>query len=135
MFTHSKTMIAIAMFSTLQGCATLTTESTQDVLFTSKPEGASLYNYNGKKLLCTMPCTLTLNRSPGAFFIARLEGYKVQALKLKFSKNTKSDGNVALLTAYSVGNLVDGLSGAKYQFQSTKEVIMEKEEMEKPLTN
>lgn len=112
---------------TLHGCASLTTESTQEIFFTSKPAGTKLYNYNGKELLCEMPCALSLERSGSRFFIARLEGYKTQSVKLSISRNTNNYGNAALISAYHVGSVIDGFTGTKYELQGSIEVVMQKE--------
>jgi hypothetical protein len=117
-------IVASAAALALSGCATLFNGTTQAVVLTSTPAGAtaSVTNRAGEKVRTgTTPITLTLNRGAGYFkpetytITLTKEGYAPKELVLSGSVSGWYFGNILL--GGGIGMLaVDPVTGAMYTF-------------------
>ena len=108
------------MICLLSGCATIKDGSTEEITFHSNPSGAeisqsSLFGYH--KTYGVTPLTVSLGRDNPGTFLVRKEGYKTTTVLLKKEPNSSSYMNAGLLIFYPVGQFVDTMSGARYQYQ------------------
>lgn len=111
----------ILFTSLLSGCATISGNGEQTVIFDTKQEGLVLYNYNGKEKLCDLPCNRQMDGNDIRFFIARGENYKSKVITLDISRNKATYANLL-----SIANLTDSFTGADTNLQDY--VLIELEE-------
>lgn len=119
-----RTFAAAAALLALSGCASIFNGSTQSIVISSVPEGAtaSVTNRAGMKVHTgTTPVTLTLNRGAGYFkpeiykVELAMEGYAPQELTVTGTVSGWYIGNV--LFGGLIGMLaVDPVTGAMYVF-------------------
>lgn len=112
---------AIFFTSLLSGCATISGNGEQTVMFDTKQEGLVLYNYNGKKKLCDLPCTRQMDGNDFRSFVIRGEGYKPKGITLDISRNKATYANLL-----SVANLTDSFTGADTNLQDYVLIELEK---------
>jgi hypothetical protein len=115
MMHRSGLLIAVALLS---GCATLFSESTQQVHFTSKPEGAEVI-LDGQPIGRT-PLTHTIDRSTfdRHIVVVRSDGYQVRQFELSKGLNTIALINLSSgtfwLTDAASGNMIEYSPSAYY---------------------
>lgn len=105
----------------LTGCATVTGNGEQTVMFDTKQDGLTLYNYSGKEKLCELPCTRQMDGNDFRSFIIRGEGYKTKGITLDISRNKATYANLIPLA-----NLGDSLTGADTNLQPYVLIELEK---------
>jgi uncharacterized protein YceK len=117
-----KALFLAFLVSLISGCATLSGNGTQEVVFNSNQNGLSLWNYKGEHV-CDLPCKLSLDGNDLRFYIAKGEGYKSKMITVGIKRNKAS---YADLTPTS--SLVDNLTGASIDLDKYVYVELEKDE-------
>lgn len=113
--------LVIGSTALLAGCATVTGNGEQTVVFDTKQEGLVLYNYNGKKQLCNLPCSRQMDGNDFRSFVIRGDGYKTKGVTLDISRNKATYANLI-----SIANLTDSFTGADTNLQSYVFIELEK---------
>jgi hypothetical protein len=124
-----KTLIAIAIATSLSGCATIIGSTTQPLTIKSTPEGANVVVINraGEKIHSGVaPMTVTLNRGAGYFkpeiYTIKFdkEGYESKEVVVSGQVNGWYFGNI-IFGGLIIGMLiVDPNTGAMYSLSSDK---------------
>ena len=97
------------------GCATTLTGQTEEIFFTSEPEGATV-KIDGQSYGKT-PIKVSLQRAKGAKTISfELEGYKKSTRSLSSAIQLPFWGNFLLSYSSTTGAFVDMSNGAMYEY-------------------
>lgn len=106
--------LSLAAFTLLfmQGCATIISGTTQEVSFTSIPEGVTV-SADGKVLGIT-PLTIQIDRKGKQKLIFEKEGYKTLELPFETTLEPWFWGNI--LIGGVIGSTTDAISGAVYEY-------------------
>lgn len=117
----NKSILVVALAAlTLQGCATITRGTTQDISIQSIPSKASVKTSSGAT--CTTPCILKMKRNKAFTGTVSKQGFK----PAEFVVNTavSSGGTVGLagnlIAGGVVGIVIDASSGAMYDLYPTQ---------------
>lgn len=114
-------MACLTMILLLTGCATISGNGEQTVMFDTKQDGLVLFNYSGKEKLCDLPCTRQMDGNSIRSFIAKGDGYKGKVVTLDISRNKATYANLIPLA-----NLGDSLTGADTNLQEYVLIELEK---------
>ena len=104
------------LFLTLQGCASIINGKTQELTFSSVPDGATV-SINGR-IMGKTPLTITIDRKDGQTLTFEKEGFTIQTMQLTTSLEPWFWGNIVL--GGVVGSTTDGISGAAVAYSPTQ---------------
>ncbi len=112
--TSAKLVLLLILIPLLAGCATIFSGTSDDITFTSDPEGATVY-INGVQRGQT-PTTVQVSRDTSAPRVRlELEGYRTEQFRLQTDFNTVSILNLGNFLFWGV----DIISGAVYRYSPT----------------
>ena len=100
----------------MQGCATIVSGKTQEVSFTSVPDGATV-SVQGRALGKT-PVTVQLDKKSEQTIVFEKDGYKTLTLPFTTQLDPWFWGNIVLGGFF--GSTTDGISGAVYQYSPSQ---------------
>jgi hypothetical protein len=98
----------VVLMVVLNGCATVI-GSDAEVTVKSIPEGAEVW-LNGE-IVGQAPVTFSVPNDSSPYLTIKHPGYKMKVVELEKGRNAATYGNVLLGPFYSVGEMVDTLSG------------------------
>lgn len=104
-------ILALSIMVLCSGCSTLFTDSSQQVTFVSKPEGAHI---EVGPYECTTPCTILIPRKSNFAVKATYQGKKKV---VPFEKTMA--GSTVLNILFWPGFIVDGMTGNTQKFANT----------------
>ena len=102
-------IVAVLLF--VSGCSTLFTDSSQQITFVSKPEGAHI---EVGPYECTTPCTMLIPRKTNYAVKAT---YKDKKKVAPFEKTIA--GSTIINALFWPGFIVDGITGNTQKFKNT----------------
>lgn len=110
---------AVAAVCLLPGCATLISGGSQEVSFTSNPEGAMVTV--GGRVLGKAPLTTRLDRKSGQTLSFEKEGYKPLTMSLETTVNPFLWGNS--FCCGLLGSTTDAVSGGFYEYSPSQYLV------------
>lgn len=103
----------------LAGCASIVSGRTQEVSFTSNPEGATV-TVNGR-IIGKTPLTANLQKEKGQSLVFSKDGHKTLSMQLETSINGWFWGNIVL--GGLIGSTTDGVTGAVYKYAPSQYMV------------
>jgi len=103
----------------IQACATIISGKSQEMTFTSEPEGVTV-TVVGRAIGKT-PCTVRLDKEKGRTVTFEKEGYKPRTMALTTTLDSWFWGNIVL--GGLIGSTTDGISGAVHEYSPSQYFI------------
>lgn len=111
-------LLVLTMFC-LGGCASIISGRSQQLSFSSNPQGATV-KVNGK-IIGSTPISSTLPKKSGQLLVFEKEGYKPLSMQLETHLDPWFWGNIVL--GGFVGSTTDGISGAVNEYSPNQYMI------------